>query len=94
MTEQNPTLAEQLRALRRGPFSICNKAQDAALDIAADRLEAIRVEVDELATEHQQSADGHGCVMCFPQDGRWPCTSSLIADALTAALAALTQEDR
>ena len=34
--------------------------------------------------------DPIGCGMCFPHDGSWPCTSSLIADELAAAIAEQT----
>jgi hypothetical protein len=45
----------------------------------------------DLATVHhplvvQPGKDPVGCEVCYPEDGSWPCTSSLIADALRALL--------
>lgn len=51
----------------------------AEVDRLRSDLEAAR---RELTDEHQPSPDGHGCVVCYPQDGRWPCTSALIVAAL------------
>lgn len=41
----------------------------------------------ELDTEHRPDPElkgRGGCVMCWPKDGSWPCTTRLIADELRA----------
>ncbi len=35
-----------------------------------------------------------GCVMCWPKDGSWPCTTRLIADELRAGSDLLTDDER
>lgn len=36
--------------------------------------------------EPQDGFDPVGCVICYPQDGDWPCTSFIIAEAIKALI--------
>jgi hypothetical protein len=48
---------------------------------------AVTKAVAELDAEHYPDLElkgRGGCVMCWPKDGSWPCTTRLIADELRA----------
>lgn len=56
------------------------------LAVENERLrQAIGEGVPELRAEHQRDEQVDGCLMCWPKDGHWPCTSAIIADDLAAA---------
>jgi hypothetical protein len=65
--------------------------------MSADRLRSAVVQaINELENEHR--ADDRlqgrgGCVICWPRDGRWPCTSRMIATDLQIALALPAEGD-
>jgi len=45
--------------------------------------------VAQLNAEHYRDPElkgRGGCVMCWPKDGSWPCTTRLIADELRARI--------
>ncbi len=56
----------------------------------------IREAIADLDDEHRpqwysaevkaKGYDPIGCVICFPEDGSWPCVGGMIADDLRAAL--------
>lgn len=52
--------------------------------------EAIAQAVAELDAEHFPDTTSWrgkgGCVICWPKDGGWPCTTRMIADDLRRAL--------
>jgi hypothetical protein len=66
--------------------------------MTTDVLDALKLAVSELDAEHmpqwvnkdaygyttepRDDLDPVGCVMCYPQDGDWPCTSAQIANDL------------
>jgi len=73
-----------------------------AAEAEVERLrEAVTTALANLDDEHQPqwssdeaAAKGKapiGCTRCWPGDGRWPCSSRLIADDLRAALSGRTE---
>ena len=51
--------------------------------------DAVDQAVKELDAEHRPfdlNGMQSGCVLCWPKDGSWPCTSRMIADDLRAAV--------
>jgi hypothetical protein len=71
--------ALELEGCARGENTI--RRLEAERDAAAPILEAA---IAELRAEHFRDGQVDGCVMCWPKDGRWPCTSALIADEIAA----------
>ena len=53
-------------------------------------LEAVIVKaVAEIRSEHRpmpatEVGRSGGCVICWPKDGSWPCTTALVADEMEA----------
>ncbi len=59
-----------------------------------DLRQVIAAAVDELRAEHYRDEQVDGCAMCWPKDGRWPCTSALIADDLATSLPSVSSGGR
>ena len=55
--------------------------------------DVVREAVEELDAEHYEDEKVHGCVMCWPKDGHWPCTTRLIANDLRRLLPPPTEGD-
>lgn len=52
--------------------------------------DVVRGVLAELDAEHYPDPElkgRGGCVMCWPKDGSWPCTTRQIADTLRAPMA-------
>ncbi len=93
-TPETPThgLAERLEAdAERWDLDHCCSVDVADLRAAAAQLRQLDRIKAELRQEHvpqwstpemeARGKDPIGCVMCWPQDGSWPCTTILILEA-------------
>lgn len=90
--EQSEEIVGEVRRRRTAP-----------LDTTYTRLRnAVLDAVSELAAEHQpewssdamkaKGKDPIGCVICWPKDGGWPCSTAMVVDDLRAALSGGTEQ--
>jgi hypothetical protein len=64
--------------------------------------DAVLNAVADLADEHQpqwasdemkaRGKDPLGCVICWPKDGGWPCSTAMVVDDLRAALSGSSEQ--
>lgn len=91
--EQVETL--QRRAQRLGGRLLVEAVQRQALqDTLAMGVQELRAEhVPQWSTPEMEAKgrDPIGCLVCWPQDGHWPCASKRVADEMATVLNSVRQ---